>query len=480
MKTIGKTLIGIWLLTTLAAHAQILTVVHDFSAFVNSTNSDGANFYAPLLPARDGSLYGAAASGGTNGAGTIFKCTPGGGFTVVHTFTANANPYGTNADGAYPEGGLVQDTDGNFYGTTTGGGAYGNYGTVFKMTAGGILTTLHSFNYSDGENSGTALTPAGGGTFYGVIPLGGANSSGSIFRVNTNGTFQSLHDFALRSPNAASVYTNFDGAEPYGTLLSGGDGYFYGTTEIGGTNGNGTVFRFNTNNGAFDVLHTFGAVNGLTNADGINPLAGLTLFSNGVFWGTATFGGTNGNGTIFQITTGGVFTVLHTFNINTDGSAPSSSLLRGRDGNFYGTAEYGTYWSGIVYQFTTNRVLTPLHFFNQLNIPQSNYGWDGANPYAGVSLGSDGYLYGTTVGDGANTNGTIFRLIYPGLAIANLPGKKVLISWPTNQAGFTLQVNTNLTAANWLTASPAPAVLNDQFVVTNDAAVPKSFYRLKK
>jgi uncharacterized repeat protein (TIGR03803 family) len=376
-------------------------------------------------------------------------------------------------------------SDGNFYGTTGGGGTNGNYGTVFKMTSNGAITLLHSFNYSDGENPATALFPAGGGILYGTVILGGTNDNGSLFRVNTNSSFVQLHDFAVSGPysnptTGFNTYTNYDGMEPYGALVSGNDGWLYGTTQYGGTNGNGTIFRYNTNSGAFAVLHTFSQSPNNTNWDGANPTAGLTLFSNGVFWGTAAFGGTNGNGTIFQVTTGGVYTVLHTFNINTDGSGVFSSLTRGRDGNFYGTADYGTYWSGMAYQFTTNYALNVLHYFNQLNIVQDNYGYDGGNPVGGVTFGTDGFLYGTTTGYGANANGTIFRIINPGLSISSLPGQQVLIYWPTNETGFTLQVNTNAATTNWVTAIPTPSVLNDQYVVTNNAAGQKSFYRLKK
>jgi len=479
MKAIRTLSLGFLLLAAVAGEAQILTTVHDFDALVNFTNGDGAQVTSPLLSANDGGLYGTAGAGGTNGTGLVFKYTLNGVFTIVHTFSANPNQ--TNADGAYPYGGLVQDTDGNFYGTTTGGGAYGNYGTVFQMTPAGAVLRLHSFNYSDGENPGAALVPAGGGNFYGAALLGGTNGNGSIFRVNTSGAFQSLHDFAPNGPvtGVQNLPENADGSEPYG-LSSGGDGWLYGTTSGGGTNGSGTIFRLNPVSGQFTVLHTFGPLDAsYYNSDGANSYASLTLISNGVFWGTATFGGTNGNGTIFQITTGGVFTVLHTFNLD-DGSAPSSALIRGRDGNFYGTTENFRYGSGTAFQFTTNGALTTLHYFDALNVVQSNYGWDGGNPFGGLTLGADGYYYGTTEIYGANTNGTIFRLIYPGLSLSPLPGQQVLVSWPTNQTGFILQVTTNLASPTWLTAQPAPVILNDQYVVTNNTPGVTSFYRLKK
>jgi hypothetical protein len=120
-------------------------------------------------------------------------------------------------------------------------------------------------------------------------------------------------------------------------------------------------------------------------------------------------------------------------------------------------------------------VVVVLHVFS----PLGSDGSDGADPY-GLSLGGDGFFYGTTQNNGTETNGTIYRLIYPGLAIANLATNKILISWPTNQTGFTLLVNTNLASTNWVAATPSPATLNDQFVVTNSTTAPRSFYRLVK
>jgi len=479
MKRITRCLSVVLLLATTVARAQVFNTVYNFTALVSGTNRDGAEYLSSLLLARDGNLYGTAYYGGTNGTGTIFRFSPGHGFDIVHTFSAMPN--GTNSDGAHPYAGLIQDTDGNYYGTTAGGGAH-DFGTVFQMTANGAITLLHSFNYSDGENPKASLTPAGGGTYYGAALAGGANGTGDIFLVNTNGTFQDLYDFAPGNLNASFVPTNFDGSGPFGTLVPGGDGYVYGTTHYGGTNGNGTIFRFNTNNSHFDLLHTFGATDiNNHNPDGANPYSSLTPVTNGVFWGTATYAGTNGGGTIFQVTTGGVFSVVHTFNSLIDGSSPYGTLVRGHDGNLYGTTDTNSSGYGTLFQITTSGTLATLHIFS----PQGGDGSDGSSPFAGVTFGNDGYIYGTTSGNGANTNGTIYQVIYPVLinpvlTIASLPGNQVLISWPTNQAGFTLQVNTNLLATNWITATPAPSTNNDQFVVTNNATGTNAFYRLKK
>jgi uncharacterized repeat protein (TIGR03803 family) len=201
-----------------------------------------------LVQGADGNFYGTTFAGGTssncnlayNGCGTVFKITPQGTLTTLHSFD--------NAGGCYPEAGLVQGTDGNFYGTTSGGGpnGYCGYpvpvgGTVFKITPAGILTTLYNFcsrtNCTDGKGPYGELVQATDGNFYGTTNGGGANGDrGTIFRVTPGGAFTTLYSFCSQ-PNCA------DGILPYGKLMQAADGNFYGTTYEGGTNGAGTIFR---------------------------------------------------------------------------------------------------------------------------------------------------------------------------------------------------------------------------------------------
>ena len=169
----------------------------------------------------------------------------------------------------------MQGADGNFYGTTAGGGRYSRNGTVFRMTTNGTLNTLYSFT--------------------------GGN----------------------------------DGASPVAGLVRGADGNFYGTTEYGGTNGSGTVFKIMTN-GTLSALYSFTG-----GSDGANPAAGLVLGTDGNFYGTAESGGANGSGTVFKITSGGVLTLVYTFTGGDDGAYPDSALVQGTDGNFYGTTSSG-------------------------------------------------------------------------------------------------------------------------------------------
>jgi uncharacterized repeat protein (TIGR03803 family) len=276
-----------------------LTTIYSFCAQPNC--SDGANPYGPLIQATDGSFYGTTTLGGI-GAGTIFRITPEGTLTTLHSFV------GYPTDGANPSGPLIQARDGNFYGTTAEGGAFGycnsGCGTVFKITTRGILTTLHSFAIADGYSpTSSALVQGADGSLYGTTPGGGASSNcgglgcGTVFKITTRGTLTTLHSFAIA-----------DGNYPDGTLIQATDGNFYGTTSCGGAYagargscpiGSGTVFKI-TPGGALTTVYSFCAQP--TCSDGANPIAGLVQATDGDFYGT-TEGGTN-NGTVFSLSVG--------------------------------------------------------------------------------------------------------------------------------------------------------------------------------
>jgi uncharacterized repeat protein (TIGR03803 family) len=262
-------------------------------------------------------------------------------------------------------------------------------------------------------------------------------------------------------------------------ILSGNT--VYGTASGGGANGNGTVFAVNTNGAGFTNLYTFTApyfVAEATNSDGANPQAGLIL-SGDTLYGTATSGGANGNGTVFAVNTNGAgFTVLHAFIGGADGAFPQAGLIL--SGNtLYGTAEYGgSGLDGTVFAVNTNGAgFTVLHDFIG--------GADGAYPQAGLIL-SGNTLYGTTRQGGISGNGTVFSLLLnaapsaPQLTIIH-SGASVILTWPTNFTGFTLQSTTNLApSAIWTTVSPGPGVENTNNAVTNSISGEQQYYWLSQ
>jgi uncharacterized repeat protein (TIGR03803 family) len=257
---------------------------------------------------------------------------------------------------AYPSTGLVQGPDGSFYGTTAAGGP-GSHGTIFKVNTNGILSIIHFFTGYDGASPQTGLTLGQDGKFYGTTSSGGANGMGmgTLFQITTNGALTTLHSFSPTVSDGNGANTNYDGSSPgTGGLTLGADGNFYGTTTSGGPNGQGTIFQMTTN-GILTTLHSFSPTvnngNGAsTNYDGSLP-NGLTLGPDGKLYGTTGNGGANGQGTVFQVTTNGIFTNLYSFtsdyhgpNIiqtNFDGANPHAGLTLGLDGNFYGTTSWG-------------------------------------------------------------------------------------------------------------------------------------------
>jgi uncharacterized repeat protein (TIGR03803 family) len=197
----------------------------------------------------------------------------------------------------------VQAVDGDFYGTTDIGGVYGD-GTVFKITPSGILTTLHTFNGTDGASPLAGLVQAPNGDFYGTTYRGGAYSGGTVFKIAPGGTFTTLYSFCAKG-------RCIDGLQPGAALVQATNGDFYGTTYFGGADDFGTVFKI-TPSGSLTTLHSFCAEDGCP--DGEYPLAPLVQGTDGNFYGTTNNGGAHGNfGTIFKITAGGTLTTLYSF-----------------------------------------------------------------------------------------------------------------------------------------------------------------------
>ncbi len=430
--------------------------------------------------------------------------SPAQSFTSLYSFCSQANC----PDGSGPNGWLVQGFDGNLYGTTSTGGANG-YGTVFKITSAGALTTLHSFNDTDG-NGPSALILATDGNFYGTTSEGGgtncargSNLCGTVFKITPSGTLSTLHVFCTQS-NCP------DGFRPAAALVQGRDGNLYGTTYQGGAAsqcenfGCGTVFKI-TLSGNLTTLYTFCPQGNCPDGgpDGAFPNAALVQGADGSFYGTTLEGGylggrcTFGCGTAFKVTPGGALTTLYTFQDGTDGLDPGQimqaldgniygttvstlfkmtpggnlttihtfdfsdgytpvGLLQADDGNFYGTAQQGggssncTFGCGTVFKTNPGGAITTLHSFDSA---------DGAVPIGGLVQGTDGNFYGTTSQGGTSTNcqggcGTVFKL-----GVGLPPFLETLPSFGNPGAPVTI-LGSNLTGANSVTFNGTPATFN--------------------
>ncbi len=305
--------------------AGALTTLHEFCA--QSSCPDGANPYGPLVQGKDGNFYGTTIYGGANLNGTVFKITPGGTLTTLHSFSLIS-------DGAYPWAGLVQASDGNFYGTTTAGGIH-IMGTVFKMTAAGALSSLYAFcslsGCSDGANPYATLIQGRDGNLYGTTARGGnATFNGTLFKITTGGLLTTLYTFC-------SLSNCTDGMQPFGPLVQDYGPYYFGTTTSGQGQNSGTFFAI-TSTGALSTLYTFCALSKC--ADGVNPYGGVIQAIDGQFYGT-TYQGGAGQGTVFKMSYyRGMLTTLHTFDVQ-DGAQPWAGLMEANDGSFYGTTEAG-------------------------------------------------------------------------------------------------------------------------------------------
>jgi uncharacterized repeat protein (TIGR03803 family) len=292
--------------------------------------------YAGLVQAVNGNFFGTTDSGGAQGDGTVFKMTPSGTVTILYSFCSQSDC----TDGAGPAAGLVEAPDGDLYGTTTGGGtsAYHGGGTVFKITLDGTLTTLHRFcaqsGCPDGERPVARMFATLDGDLYGTTASGGAQGSGTVFKITPGGPLATLYSFCAQSGCA-------DGATPYGTLIQAENGDLYGTTDGGGAHGGGTIFKITTA-GTLTTLYSFCTESGC--ADGENPEAGLVLATDGNLYGVTFAGGLYNYGSVFKISPDGGLTTLYSFCPQsgcTDGQNPIGGLMQYTNGDLYGTTYAG-------------------------------------------------------------------------------------------------------------------------------------------
>lgn len=385
--------------TSIALSAQV-TVIQSFAGF------DGDNSQAALLQTMNGQLYGTTVYGGKINKGTVFEVTTSGVLTTLHSFLG--------PDGASPWPALVNGHDGYFYGTTNFGGAgtacSSGCGTVFRITPTGTLTTLHSFNGGDGAYPQGGLVQGTDGNFYGATLEDAGGSCvlgcGTIFKISPTGAFATLHTFTGGA----------DGGYVYSALIQATDGNFYGVTFTGGSADEGTVFQM-TPSGTITTIHNF-CTAGIPCPDGGNAQGGLVQASDGNLYGTAprggdpscSLGGFDGCGTIFRISLSGTFTLLHDFHY-TDGAGPGSRMVQATDGFLYGVTGNGGSGSacsggcGTIYRISPSGPFSLLY-----NFCSASGCTDGATPIGGLIQGIDGKFYGTTAIGGANNMGEVYSL----------------------------------------------------------------------
>jgi uncharacterized repeat protein (TIGR03803 family) len=379
------------------AQAQTFTSLYSFCSKTGCT--DGSGPFGNLVQGTDGDIYGITETGGSGGPGTFFKITTAGVLTTLYSFC----PSSPCTDGADPFGGVVLGTDGEFYGVTFDGGAYED-GTVFKITAAGKFTLLHTFDGTDGQDAESALVQADNGNFYGTTFRGGAYGEGTVFEITGGGSFRTLHSFCASSGCP-------DGSGPNGLTLAA-DGNLYGTTYTGGESScktsetNGTFFQL-TPAGALTTLAVFCAPTGYL------PDSTPVQAANGNFYSTTIAGGDGSlvvYGTVYEMTSSGSITSLHSFCLETgctDGKNPMAVTL-GTDGNLYGITSGGGANSGkgTIFEITPAGQLTTLHTFTSTN---GNY-TGGSSPDGPMLLHTNGIFYGSTGLGGKTANGTIFSL----------------------------------------------------------------------
>jgi len=475
------------------------------------TNSQGYALEVNGGLVADGNvLYGTTQTGGTQGSGAVFSVhTDGTGYQEIYSFSAYNSPpdYAvTNGDGAVPNGGLVLSGN-TLYGTARYGGTNGS-GTVFAVNTNGTgFTTLYHFtspaydqdNYAstnaDGAGPQAGLSLAGG-ALYGTAYSGGSGGSGTVFKLNPDGsgfTVLASFDPLINNPlNPNFSIYNTAGAQPKTRLVVDGD-RLYGTTSIGGPSEGGTVFAVSTNGGDiyFAVLHSFTSY-----IDGLQP-NDLTLATN-VLYGTTAQGGPNypGVGTLYSLKTDGNhdFALLTNFNSLSGGENPAGGLVLSSNALFGVTQLDASNSAGTVFAINTDgSALETLYTFSPnvfLFIPPafvSNTNTDGASPNGLILAGN--VLYGTTAQDGTMGGGTVFSLdlgtfrshqqaYHPRLDITS-QGSQVVVKWPTNDSTFRLQSTTNLANSDsWSQVLPDPVVVNGNFTVTNAITNSQMFYQL--
>jgi len=403
---------------------NVFNKIYDLSG----ENSDGRFPIGRLLLSESNHLLGTCSEGGSSGAGTIFSCSISGNFERLHNFSALS-------EGSFPKTGLTLGNDGFHYGVTELGAANG-VGSIYRIDSQGNFELIQAMDFTEvGSNPIGDLILLNNNNLAGVATNGGNNDAGTAFTINNQNEVFKIHDFRLPREgalpiglngleqefigvtqsggayNAGVVYSlqldgertkifdfdgSFNGLSPNSELTRSEEGLYYGTARFGGENDAGTIFRL-SEFGEFELIHSFDG-----NIEGKFPFAGLLKHSNGSLYGTTIEGGNNDHGILFRITPEGSFEKLHDFFGFFDGRNPQAILIESVGGEIYGVnSEGGTFNNGTIFKYDPATLnLSAIHHFQ----PSS----DGAHPTAGLLAHSDGKLYGTTTEEGL-LNGTLYR-----------------------------------------------------------------------
>lgn len=367
------------LLGLLAVSCNSVSAQGKFTHEVIKAYANNANPFSKAIEGNDGRLYGTTDKDGAFGYGSVFTMNrDGSDFTIIHSFTT--------AYGAYPNS-LVEGSDGRLYGTTDRGGTSFGGGVVFGLNKDGTgFAVLHNFLGTNGSNPRIALVEGADGRLYGTTYGGGVYGYGTVFALGKDGTGFAL----LRSFRGGGT----DGAWPEASLIEASDGRLYGTTDGGGAANSGTLYAINRDGTGFTLLRSFAAPSG--------------TYPNAVVEGSdGRLYGTTDDGMVFGINKDGVdFSLLHDFS-GPDGGFPNSALIQWSDGKLYGTTiTGGAYGYGTVFALGRDGTgFQLIYSFAETN---------GSGPYASLTAGTDGRLYGTTgTGGPLGTGGTVFRLTPP-------------------------------------------------------------------
>ncbi len=401
-------------------HAQTYTDLYDF----DDAHGCCATYAGLLAQGRDGNLYGGTVSDGKHGFGTVFKVTLAGGLTTLYDFDSS--------DGIGAQGGLSLGLDGNFYGTTYQGGSQ-HAGTIFKITPSGNLTTLYNFgNLNDGAYPKVPPTPAPDGNLYGNT---GNGTVAVVYKITPNGSFTVLTNLASHSETP---------------LYLGTDGLLYGMTPYGGDFNDGTFFSVTTK-GVLKIIHSFDS------PTGSQPFGSLLQASDGNFYGTTSSGGTGGGGVVFRLTVAGAYTVLHNFSTNdkVGGSTPQAGVVQGSDGFLYGgTTTGGSVGAGVMFRLSTGG--------SGFSVISTFDGTHGSSPSPSPVLDTNGVIYGLTHTGGPSDDGVFYSMN------AGLQPFAELFVISSGKVGTTVQIlGQGFTGTKTVSFNGTPAtftVLSDTFL----------------